>query len=198
MLVNQILIRTNNQFDDSGNAAYSEAEKISWIDSAQKDIATKLPVDNLQLLIAENLQDTVQSTTGSYLYPLPIDFLKPIEVDYKNIPCVVKKVSQRQTINRNMDYYAIESEPLAIIREGKVEVFPSSGEVLINGLKIIYIKMPVTLTNLNDILILGNDYGDAIYNYAIGQGYARDGQPEADKYLSLYIGELTKAIGGIK
>ena len=93
-----------------------------------------------------------------------------------------------------MDYMASETEPIGLIRGGKVEIFPSSGPVVTNGLEILYIMRPVTLALATDLIQLDN-YGELMFNYALTQGYGRDNQPEMDKYLNLYIQGIVELMG---
>lgn len=199
MLVQDILTRINNHFDDwESPPVYKESVKISWIDSAQKDLAGKLSINLLQKLVNSVLLDSIQSTTGSALYDLPAttttDFLKMVEVVYKGVPCRPIKLVQRALINQNMDYMPSETAPIGLIREKQVEIFPSSGPVVEDSVEIIYVKRPITLGILTDIIQL-DDYSELMFNYAIAQGYGRDNQPEGIQYLNLYIQGLMELMG---
>ena len=193
--VQEIVTRINNHFDDSNNDAYSLNVKINWINAAQKDLAYRLPIEFLQKIVKTEKQDT-QASYGdmvSWLYPLPVDFLKMVEVLYHNIACKLIKLGQRQMIGRNMDLMPSEIEPIALIREGKIEIFPSLNSQT-DGLEIIYNVNPITLTTVTDVIQLDN-YVELIFNYVLCQAYAKDNQPEADKYLNLYIGYIAEILG---
>ena len=192
--VESILTRINNHFKDDQNTIYSEAVKIGWINEAQKDLAWKLPIDALSMLVVSRKQDSVESTTGSYKYPLPDDFMRMIEVVYYNIPCKPILLRQRQIISRNMDYCPTESEPMAIIRERKIEIYPSSLSAGTNKIELIYLKIPDTLSAKGDTVVL-DQFEELILFYSLSQGYAIDRQPEADSYKAQYINGIVELLG---
>lgn len=191
--VESILTRINNHFKDNQNNIYLEAVKIGWIDAAQKNLAWVLPVEFLQELIKTVSQATIASDTGSKLYELPADFCRMVEPLYKGIACKPIGLKQRQLISKNMDYSPTEIEPMAIIRGNNLEVFPSSGVAMSNGLEILYISQPITLISGGNIQL--NAFTELIFNYSLAQGYAMDNQPEADRYLTLYINRIAELIG---
>lgn len=191
--VDNILTRINNHFKDKDNTIYAESVKIGWINDAQKDLAWKLPIDALSMLVVSRKQDSVASTTGSYMYPLPDDFMRMIEVVYYNIPCKPILLRERQLISKNMDYCPTESEPMATIRERKVEIYPSLSAG-INTIESIYLKIPNTLSVKADIIEL-DQFEELIFAYSLSQGYAIDRQPEADSYKAQYINGVAELLG---
>lgn len=64
----------------------------------------------------------------------------------------------------------------------------------IKWVEIIYVAMPAKLLLATDTIQL-DDYAEMITNYATAQGYARDGQPEAERYLNMYIGTIAELLG---
>ncbi|MBU2251765.1 MAG: hypothetical protein KKH25_05860, partial [Candidatus Omnitrophica bacterium] len=126
-------------------------------------------------------------------YPLPDDFMRMIEVVYYNIPCKPILLRERQLISKNMDYCPTESEPMAIIRERKIEIFPSLSEG-IGKIELIYLKIPNMLSVKVDTVVL-DQFEELILLYSLSQGYAIDRQPEADSYKAQYINGIAELLG---
>jgi len=114
-------------------------------------------------------------------------------VVYYNIPCKPILLRERQLISKNMDYCPTESEPMAIIRERKIEIFPSLSEG-IGKIELIYLKIPNMLSVKVDTVVL-DQFEELILLYSLSQGYAIDRQPEADSYKAQYINGIAELLG---
>lgn len=202
MLVNDILLRINQHFDDNSNGIFTEAEKISWIDACQKDLARRLPANELQELIdtdVSSIQYTVAEGSYGFLLPHKVagtdNFIRVVSMSYgatnNRKECRIIRPDQRKMIGKSLDCLITAEEPLAIIRGDTAELFLTGSPGAGAGIEVTYITKPATVTAGTDIIQLKN-HTELIFVYAQFQGYAKDAAPEARAYDMLYTAKIAE------
>lgn len=179
-IVGDIISRVNTHFNEGDEeGAYTLAEKILWVNIAEKNLTEKLPASLLQELATTK---EINLTEGKYL--LPDDFIKVISAEYNGKACRIEGVYKECLIGKNMDFAADASEPIVIIKGNQIKVFPDSESTPTFSLT--YIKQPIALTTKGSNLNLPN-YFELIFYDVLLQAYGRDRQPEMNTYLTLYF-----------
>lgn len=201
MLANAIITRINNHFDDSNDQAYSLEEKLEWINSAQIDLALRLPIDKLAVLTKEILLTNAASYTDRCEYPLPDNYFRYISLRVSwvednqtyNKEAYRAYIENRRLINQNLNLMANKYSPVAIVKgTHNIEIFPNAltygGESYL-----LYIKSP-EVVGINNTIELW-EYQESIFNYCLSCAYAKDRQPESHTYSTLYFASLFNKTG---
>ncbi len=193
--VGDVIARVNTHFNEGDNGAYTLQEKLQWVDVAVKNLADKLPADLLQELVKTEII-SLGGTPSKYL--LPTDFLKVISASYgtngSEKVCAIHGVSKERLIDRNMDYASTINNPIAIIKNNEIKMFPTiAGATVV----LTYIKQPAGIPQAVESKTLALElpnYLELIFYDVLIHAYGRDRQPEMNTYLTIYYTSLSDVI----
>jgi hypothetical protein len=165
-----VSIRIKGQFGDTSGAQVADAAILRWINDGQREI-----VNHNFLLRGTKYADVVKGQTD---YVFPEDRVLAIEALYVNgYPINGVSVQQARDFVLKNDPDLVRSDDSASVwyeRAGVITIYPVPAANIPNGLKIEYLKTPVTLATLNDTLGIPDRYFNELVNYVLAQAMEMD------------------------
>ncbi len=170
--------RVRSGFGDTSGAQLGDPALLSWINDGQREIVNSNPI-----LRASKFTDIV---AGQYDYTFPNDKVLLIEAIYIDgypitnlTPQAAREYIQKQDPNKaaTADLPEIWYE-----RAGTITLFPKPSKTVTNGLKLEYIKNPISLTALNQTLSIPDRYFNELVNYVTAQALEMDENYDAASY----------------
>lgn len=178
MNANDVFNRTKKIFGDLAGVQLGQNDIISWINDAQREIATQH--DDLL-----RTTTTFASVAGQSSYKLPTNFLNLVVLsfdlfgEYK----VLSNVSPRDFEKRFKAHPNYSDYPIVFSRgenSGYVEVFPAPVASVNDYFKLIYTRYPQTITSLADDLEIPQYYHNTVLDFCLMKAY------EMDENLEMY------------
>lgn len=173
-----VAFRVRSSFGDFSGAQLSDAAILSWINDAQREI-----VNSNTLLRAIKYADI---NAGQQDYSFPEDKVLAIEALYVNgypIENISPQAAREYIIKLDPEGTLDSSKPeIWYERAGLISFYPVPNTSYTNGLKLEYVKYPVSLGNLNDPLGISDRYFNELTNYVISQALEADENYDAASY----------------
>lgn len=170
--------RVRSQFGDVSGAQLADAAILRWINDGQREIVNSNPI-----LRATKITDII---AGQQDYTFPSDKVLAIEAIYvSGYP--IKNVSPQAARD-----YIISADPTGLLkaerpevwyeRAGVVTFYPVPEKTITNGLKMEYVKVPVSLTTFSETLGVPDRYFNELVTYVIAQALEMDENYDAASY----------------
>lgn len=173
-----VAFRVRSSFGDFSGAQLSDAAILSWINDAQREI-----VNSNTLLRATKYADIV---AGQQDYSFPEDKVLAIEAVYVDgypIENVSPQAAREYIIKLDPEGTLDSSKPeVWYERAGVISFYPTPKTSYTNGLKLEYLKYPVSLTALSDALGIPDRYFNELATYVISQALEADENYDAASY----------------
>ena len=173
-----VSIRVKSQFGDLSGAQVSDDAILRWINDAQREI-----VNSNFLLRDTKYTDIV---AGQHDYPYPDDKVLAIEAVYiDGMPIEAVSIQQAREFALTRDPGFARSDDTAAVwyeRAGVITIYPKPAKSITNGLKIEYLKNPVSLAQMTDNLSVPDRYFNELVNYVIAQAMEMDENYSAATY----------------
>lgn len=162
--------RVRTGFGDSSGAQLADSSILSWINDGQREIVNSNPI-----LRATKITDVV---AGQSDYSFPNDKVLSIEALY------ISGYPLTNLSPQAAREYILTQDPAKVLsaerpdvwyeRAGIITLFPFPNKSITNGLKLEYIKNPVSLTLLSSALSIPDRYFNELVNYVIAQALEMD------------------------
>lgn len=162
--------RVRTGFGDSSGAQLADSSILSWINDGQREIVNSNPI-----LRATKITDVV---AGQSDYSFPNDKVLSIEALY------ISGYPLTNLSPQAAREYILTQDPTKVLsaerpdvwyeRAGIITLFPFPNKSITNGLKLEYIKNPVSLTLLSSALSIPDRYFNELVNYVIAQALEMD------------------------
>ena len=175
---NDVSTRVRSGFGDTSGAQLADSSILAWINDGQREIVNSNPI-----LRATKFSNIV---AGTYDYSFPNDKVLTIEAIYvdnypiRNMtPQAAREYVQKQDPNKAS---VAERPEVWYERAGVITFYPVPSKSITNGLKLEYIKNPVSLTLLSDALSIPDRYFNELVNYVMAQALEMDENYDAANY----------------
>lgn len=173
-----VAFRVRSSFGDFSGAQLSDAAILSWINDGQREI-----VNSNTILRSTKYSDIVKDQQD---YTFPEDKVLAIEAVYvSGYP--VENVSPQAARE-----YILKLDPELVLgsdrpeiwyeRAGVITFYPVPNSSITNGLKLEYIKTPVSLSALSSALGIPDRYFNELTTYVISQALEADENYDAASY----------------
>lgn len=165
MLVSTIISEVRTLFGDAHGVQFDDNDAIRWCNDAQLDIVRK----------TECLydQDTPTMVVGTYLYPLPSDFLKFKRVLINDRAISPLSAAHLDRINSTRSSSNFQGESKYYYREGnQIGLYPTPDTVLTFAID--YVPRPTTLALTSDALTIPEEYAENVKNFCLARAYELD------------------------
>lgn len=165
-----ISTRVRSAFGDTSGAQLTDAAILMWINDGQREIVNSNPI-----LRASKTTDLIN---GQADYTFPTDRVLVIEALYVNGYPIKNLTPQaaRQFIQQRdpLAEQTAERPEVWYERAGTITFYPVPNKTFTNGLKLEYIKNPVSLTSLTSAVGIPDRYFNELVNYVIAQALEMD------------------------
>jgi hypothetical protein len=183
MNVADILAQVKRSFGDESAVQLTETDIFSYIDNAQKDIV--LHNDNL---LEEIALDNIVTGIKEYLFPSDLLLLRTVRakisvdaVSYSHLKFY--SLHNFDTMVDGWDGSEFQGVPAIYTAYGrKIFVFPEPQVDITDGLKILYSKMPLPITDVSTLLSVPDIYHTAIIDYCMQRATTMDEELEASAF----------------
>jgi hypothetical protein len=173
-----VAFRVRSSFGDFSGAQLGDAAILSWINDGQREI-----VNSNTLLRATKYANIVANQQD---YTFPNDKVLAIEAVYiDGYP--IQNVSPQAARE-----YILKLDPTLMLeatrpevwyeRAGVITFYPTPKQSITNGLKLEYLKYPVSLTTLSGMLGIPDRYFNELVTYVIAQALEADENYDAASY----------------
>lgn len=173
-----VAFRVRSSFGDLSGAQLSDAAILSWINDGQREI-----VNSNTLLRATKYANIV---AGQQDYSFPDDKVLAIEAIYVDgypIANVSPQAAREYIIKLDPDGTLDSSKPeVWYERAGVITFYPVPNTNYTNGLKLEYLKYPVSLASLTDSLAIPDRYFNELVTYVVSQALESDENYDAASY----------------
>lgn len=173
-----VAFRVRSSFGDFSGAQLSDAAILSWINDGQQEI-----VNSNTLLRATKYADIVANQQD---YSFPEDKVLAIEAVYVNgypIENVSPQAAREYIIKLDPEGSLDSSKPeVWYERSGVISFYPVPNTSYANGLKLEYVKYPVSLGQLSDDVNIPDRYFNELVNYVISNALEADENYDAASY----------------
>lgn len=173
-----VAFRVRSSFGDFSGAQLSDAAILSWINDGQREI-----VNSNTLLRATKYADIVANQQD---YTFPEDKVLAIEAVYVNgypVENVSPQAAREYIIKLDPEMTLGSSRPeIWYERAGVITFYPVPNTSVTNGLKLEYVKYPVSISVLSDTLGISDRYFNELVNYVISQALESDENYDAASY----------------
>lgn len=165
-----VAARVRSQFGDTSGAQLEDASILRWINDGQREIVNSNPI-----LRATKTGDII---AGQADYSFPSDRVLIIEAIYVNGFPITNMTPQaaRQFI-KTLDPAAVQTAERPEVwyeRGGTITFYPVPNKTFTGGLKLEYIKNPVSLTSLSSAVGIPDRYFNELVNYVLAQSLEMD------------------------
>jgi len=173
-----VAFRVRSSFGDFSGAQLGDAAILSWVNDGQREI-----VNSNTLLRATKYANIVANQQD---YTFPNDKVLAIEAVYiDGYP--IQNVSPQAARE-----YILKLDPTLMLeatrpevwyeRAGVITFYPTPKQSITNGLKLEYLKYPVSLTTLSGMLGIPDRYFNELVTYVIAQALEADENYDAASY----------------
>ena len=173
-----VAFRVRSSFGDFSGAQLSDAAILSWINDGQREI-----VNSNTLLRATKYADIVADQQD---YTFPEDKVLAIEAVYVSgypVENVSPQAAREYIVKLDPEMMLGSSRPeIWYERAGVITFYPVPNTNITNGLKLEYVKYPVSLTALSGDLGIPDRYFNELVNYVISQALESDENYDAASY----------------
>lgn len=173
-----VAFRVRSSFGDFSGAQLSDAAILSWINDGQREI-----VNSNTLLRATKYANIVANQQD---YTFPEDKVLAIEAVYVNgypVENVSPQAAREYIIKLDPEFRLGSSQPeIWYERAGVITFYPVPNTSYTNGLKLEYLKYPVSLTVLSGALNIPDRYFNELVNYVVSQALEADENYDAASY----------------
>ena len=173
-----VAFRVRSSFGDFSGAQLSDAAILSWINDGQREI-----VNSNTLLRATKYADIVADQQD---YTFPEDKVLAIEAVYVSgypVENVSPQAAREYIVKLDPEMMLGSSRPeIWYERAGVITFYPVPNTSVTNGLKLEYVKYPVSLTALSSDLGIPDRYFNELVNYVISQALESDENYDAASY----------------
>lgn len=173
-----VAFRVRSSFGDFSGAQLSDAAILSWINDGQREI-----VNSNTLLRATKYANIVANQQD---YTFPNDKVLAIEAVYVD-GYPVQNVSPQAARE-----YILKLDPSLLLdavrpelwyeRAGVITIYPVPRQSITNGLKLEYLKYPVSLSTLSGTLGIPDRYFNELVTYVTSQALEADENYDAASY----------------
>lgn len=175
---NDLATRVRAQFGDTSGAQLGDAALLHWLNDGQREIVNSNPI-----LRATKLTDIV---AGQADYTFPTDKVLVVEAVYVSGYPITNLTAQeaRAYIQKQDPEASAKADRPSVWyeRAGIITFYPVPQKTITNGLKLEYIKNPVSLTSLAGTIGVPDRYFNELVNYVIAQALEMDENYDAANY----------------
>jgi len=173
-----VAFRVRSSFGDFSGAQLSDAAILSWINDGQREI-----VNSNTILRATKYSNIV---AGQQDYSFPEDKVLAIEAVYVNgypIENVSPQAAREYILKLDPELVLGSDKPeMWYERAGIITFYPVPNTSVTNGLKLEYLKTPVSLDSLTGALGIPDRYFNELTTYVTSQALEADENYDAASY----------------
>jgi len=162
--------RVRAQFGDSSGAQLADAAILRWINDGQREIVNSNPI--------LRATKTTSYTAGQQDYSFPSDKVLVIEAIYVNgYPIDNITPQEAREYIKSQDPNGVMTAATPDVwweRAGVISFYPIPDTTYTQGLKLEYIKVPVSLSSLTDTVAIPDRYFNELVNYTMAQALEMD------------------------
>lgn len=175
MITADVFDRVKRIFGDESAVQLTDADIIRWINDAQREI----------VMHSQNLLEkigTINTVEGQDEYAFPADLLILRSIRYKNdsmqsySSLQFRSLQDFDTYINGWDgsFYGTNDPLVYTTYENTIYVFPTPNVSTTSGLKVLYSRKPVDVTDSLDPLDLPEAYHNAVVKYCLTRAYEMD------------------------
>lgn len=180
MLASDIITRVEKTLLDESNVAWTEAELLLWISTAQKEVVRLQPIANTKKVDVIMVAGTRQTLPADALKPIrfgrnmgtdgltPGSALRLTTLDIMDITLPEWHVSDASSEVKMYAYSPLDRNVF--------HVYPPQPDTGMGYIEIVYSADPVAITAAGDTLVIDNDYEGALVDYVLYRAFSKDSE----------------------
>lgn len=171
-----------SQFGDTGNVQINDALILTWINNGLREVTKSNPW-NEQVLTTNLLADQAIYDLNTLMANARVQNFSAVVVDNRKLDVIPWAEYQSKIMSQTMPEGADRAPLLASEYGGKLTLWPSPGESIVDGIVIYYLAWPADLVSLGDQLTVPDRFYNALVAYVFAKALELDENFEASQVI---------------